>query len=257
MQNFLVWISIAIVAALYSAVGHGGATGYLAILSLLSVPPHVMASTALTLNCLTAGISCFAYARAGYLSWRLTIPFVVASVPAAFMGAMVKLTESQYNYLLGAVLILTAIKLAISRDMKKQTESADEEGKPSLAGRFVAIPALPKSLLVGFVLGFLSGSVGIGGGVFLSPVIILFNWADTKTTSATAAFFIIANSVSGLTGRAIGGTLTYGEIIPYLIFGCIGAIVGSTWGVRFSTGTTLRRVLAFVLLIAAIKMFIH
>lgn len=289
MQNALTWISITVVAALYSAVGHGGGTGYLAILSLLQVPPPVMATTALTLNCMTAGISFFAYTRAGYLSWRLTLPFVATSVPAAVLGAMVKLSENQYNWLLGSVLILTALKLAFflpenrltsagntsgsksdetnrSPDEDKSTndESAKSTNVPNQSatpntaptGRFIAAPSWIKASMVGAALGFLAGSVGIGGGIFLSPVIILMGWADTKSTSATAAFFIIANSLAGLTGRAIGGTLSYGEIVPYLICGCIGAIAGSTWGVRFSTGTTLRRVLALVLFVAATNMFI-
>lgn len=262
MQNALTWISIAVVAALYSAVGHGGGTGYLAILSLLQVPPPVMATTALTLNCMTAGISFFAYTRAGYFSWRLTLPFVATSVPAAVFGAMVKLSENQYNWLLGSVLILTALKLAFLPERKPAaagntnvpTQSHASSTAPT--GRFIAAPSWIKASAVGAVLGFLAGSVGIGGGIFLSPVIILMGWADTKSTSATAAFFIIANSLAGLTGRAINGTLSYGEIVPYLICGCVGAIAGSTWGVRVSTGITLRRALALVLFIAATNMFI-
>jgi len=242
--NIPVLIAIAIVAALYSSVGHGGATGYLAILSLLNVPPREMASTALILNCLTASISLASYSRAGFLSWRLTWPFLIASVPCAFFGAMVKLSEQQYAWLLGSVLIFVAARLGFYQPA--------DRSEP----RFIENPKLPAALAAGAILGFLSGAVGIGGGVFLSPLIILMGWADTKTTSASAALFIIANSISGLLGRALAGTLVCQDILPYLIFGLVGALAGSYWGVRLSTGRGLRRVLAVVLIIASAKMFI-
>ncbi len=234
---------VSLVAALYSAVGHGGATGYLALMSLLNMPPNVMASSALTLNLLTAGISCYAYSKAGYFSARLSLPFILTSIPCAFIGALIKLDEKQYAVLLAAVLSVTAISL-----VAKKTS-------PEAETRFVKTPAVPVAGSVGAFLGLVSGAVGIGGGVFLSPVILLCNWADAKSTSAAASVFIIANSLSGLIGRTMSGNLAYGNLLPLVIFAFLGASVGSHWGARVSSSKALRGVLAMVLLTAAIKGF--
>ena len=233
-----------LIAALYSAVGHGGATGYLALMSFLNVTPKVMATTALMLNCVTAGISCFMFTRAGYLSKRLTLPFIFTSIPCALLGAMVKFSEAQYAVLLSITLLITAALLLVNRKANGASE------------KFIASPSLPKAGLAGALLGFLSGAVGIGGGVFLSPLIILARWADTKSTSATAAVFIIANSIAGLSGRAIAGTLEVGNVAPYLVAALIGAIGGSYWGAHLSTAGKLRIPLALVLVIAAVKMLL-
>lgn len=241
-MDYLALPIFTLIAALYSAVGHGGATGYLALMAFYNLPPFVMSTTALTLNCVTAGIACYAYTRAGFLSKKLTLPFVVTSVPCALLGAMAKLNEQQYAWLLAITLSVTAVLLLA----KKPIASAE--------ARFVASPNFAKAALFGGILGFLSGTVGIGGGVFLSPLIILMRWADTKTTSATAAFFIIANSVAGLSGRAIAGTIEFGNVVPCLVFALAGAIAGSYWGARVSKAGNLRIVLALVLFIAAAKL---
>jgi len=242
--NFYSLPLFALIAALYSSVGHGGATGYLALMAFYDMPPPVMSTTALTLNCLTAGISCFVYTRAGFLSLKLTLPFVLTSIPFAFLGALVKLSEKQYALLLAIALGAAAILLIVRK------------AKPNEEEKFVSTPPLPKAAAAGSLLGFASGAVGIGGGVFLSPLIILMKWADTKTTSATASVFIIANSVSGLVGRALAGTLEYGNLWPFLASALVGALAGSFWGARLSTAGKLRIALALVLLTAATKMFL-
>ena len=235
---------IFLVALLYSAVGHGGATGYLAVMSLYGVPPAVMATTALILNCVTAGISLTFFSRAGFLSLRLTAPFVIMSIPAAFLGALVPVTKEQYTYLLGTTLVLAALRLVFYKN------DADPD-----AERFVRQPNVWLAGGIGACLGFLSGAVGIGGGVFLSPVLILAGWADPKTTSATSAMFILANSVSGLVGRGLSGSLVCADVIPYLGCALVGAVLGSAYGSKISSGVGLRRLLAGVLLIAVVKMF--
>lgn len=242
--NYYALPLFALVAALYSSVGHGGATGYLALMAFMDMPPHVMSTTALVLNLLTAGISCFVYARAGHLSLKLTYPFILTSVPAALLGAMVPINEHQYNWLLATALGVTAILLVVFKRKKQESTL------------FLSPPPLYQSSLVGAILGFISGAIGIGGGVFLSPVIILMRWADTKTTSATAALFIIANSMSGLIGRTIAGTLAFGHVLPFLLCALVGALAGSTWGAKLSSATKLRIVLAAVLLVAAVKMLL-
>ncbi len=236
---------VSLVAALYSAVGHGGATGYLALMSFLDMPPTVMASSALTLNLLTAGISCYTYSKAGYFSARLCMPFILTSIPCAFVGALIKLSDEQYALLLSIVLTVTAISLIARKG------SARDETK------FVKTPSVLVAASVGACLGLVSGAVGIGGGVFLSPIVLLCNWADAKSTSAAASVFIIANSLSGLIGRTMSGNLAYGDLLPLLIFAFLGATVGSHWGARLSSSKTLRRVLAVVLLTAALKGFIQ
>jgi len=233
-----------IVAALYSSVGHGGATGYLAVMSFFGVPKDTMATTALFLNCMTASVSFFAYQREGYHSMRLTWPFIATSIPCAFLGAMMKLSEEQYATLLAVVLFLTALRLAFFRHGGEEPQ------------RFATPPPLATAATTGAILGILSGAVGIGGGIFLSPIIILFKWADPKTTSATAALFIIANSVSGLIGRAASGTLASTDITAFLVVAFFGAMVGAHWGCKISSSLGLRRMLALVLVIAGVKLFL-
>lgn len=233
-----------IIAALYSSVGHGGATGYLAVMSFFGVPKDTMATTALFLNCMTAGISFFSYKQAGYLSMRLTWPFIAASIPCAFLGAGIKMSEEQYAVALAVVLLLTALRLAFYR----------QDTQAPL--KFVAPPRLPVAAGIGGALGVISGAIGIGGGIFLSPIIILFKWADPKTTSATAALFIIVNSFSGLIGRAMSGTLATTDITAYLVVAFFGAVAGSYWGCKMSSSLGLRRMLAVVLVIAGVKLFL-
>jgi uncharacterized membrane protein YfcA len=203
-----------------------------------------MATTALFLNCMTAGISFFSYKQAGYLSMQLTWPFIAASIPCAFLGAGIKMSEEQYAIALAIVLFLTALRLAFYQQDRQAPL------------KFVAPPRLPLAAGIGAALGVISGAVGIGGGIFLSPVIILFKWADPKTTSATAALFIIVNSVSGLIGRAMNGTLASTDITPFLVVAFFGAVAGSYWGCRMSSSVGLRRMLAVVLVIAGVKLFL-
>ncbi len=204
-----------------------------------------MSTTALTLNCVTAGISLAFFARAGFLSLRLTAPFVALSIPCAFLGALLPVSKEQYTWLLAATLVLTALRLAFyKQDAGQESERFSQQPKLWLAGT------------IGAVLGFISGAIGIGGGVFLSPILILMRWADPKTTSATSALFILLNSISGLIGRGVSGTLTYSNVIPYLLCALVGAILGSVYGAKISTGRGLRRLLAAVLLIAVAKMLI-
>ncbi|MBZ0185787.1 MAG: sulfite exporter TauE/SafE family protein [Candidatus Obscuribacterales bacterium] len=235
---------IALIACLYSAVGHGGATGYLALMSVYGIAPEIMAGTALTLNCLTAGIALIAYQRAGYLSLKLTMPFIVISIPCAFLGAWLPLREAHYSLLLATVLILAAGRLFFYNKTATSCET------------FVKPPSFKVTVPVGAVLGFLSGAVGIGGGVFLSPVIILANWADAKTTSATAALFILANSISGLVARGISGSLYLADMAPLMLVALTGSLIGSFSGARLDSSNSLRRLLAIVLIVAVAKMFL-
>ncbi len=232
------------VAFLYSSVGHGGASGYLAVLSLFAFAPKEMATTALLLNVFVAGIAFFAYARSGHFSPRLTFPFLVGSIPFAFLGGLVQISPSTYTILLAAALFFAAFRLLMH--VNPSPGSGEIETSPPW---LLALPC-------GAAIGFLSGVVGVGGGIFLSPLILLAGWADVKRTSAAAAFFIVMNSIAGILGRGIHGNFSLGTFFPFMITALLGGLLGSTWGAKKFSNLTLRRLLAVVLIVAAGKLII-
>ncbi len=226
---------------LYSSVGHGGATGYLAILSLTKLPPNEISTTALILNVLTATISLIFLIEAKQFKLKVCVPLLATSMPAAFLGGMVALNKGYY-LLLAFVLLLTSVKLFYD-SFHRAPE--DHETKPV---------NIMQALGIGAGLGLLSGMAGIGGGVFLSPVILFLNWTTVKQTSATAALFIVCNSISGLLGRFVTARMEFGSIAPFLVAALIGAVVGSFLGARKLKNNILRRALAAVLLVAVCKL---
>jgi uncharacterized membrane protein YfcA len=233
------------VALLYASVGFGGATGYLAVMSQFGIEPSVMASTALVLNVFVAGIAFLNYGRAGHLVKQLLFPFLVTSIPAAFIGGYFKLSNAIYYILLYTVLTYVMLSMLFAR---KQT--ADE------AAHLRAFP-LWLALVCGAGIGLLSGMVGIGGGVFLSPLIILARWGTSKQAAATASGFIVLNSISGLIGRALGGNFVLGEFGAALLpLGIIGALAGSYLGAHKFSGLWTRRILGVVLLIAIVNFWV-
>lgn len=235
----LLYLFVPLIALLYASVGFGGATGYLAAMSFFGIPPKVMASTALLLNILVAGISFASFYRAGHLRRNLLLPFIFTSVPAAFIGGSFKLSDQTYSIILYVVLTFVAIRLLFFSN--KQDDSQSLRPVP-----------LIWALLIGFGVGLLSGIVGIGGGIFLSPMIIFSRWGTSKQASAVSAAFIGLNSISGLIGRFIGGALQLDVFSLSLIpLGLLGALAGSYWGaIRFS-GLGLRRALGTVMTFAA------
>lgn len=238
--SFLAQIPIFfLVATLYSSVGHGGATGYLAAMSIYSWPQAIMSSTALVLNCVTSGIACLAFARKGFLPFRLALPFIIASVPAAYIGSQLPVSERLFSLLLGIGLIAAAIRLAWV-----PPESADTQLTP-------VNPAI--AAVTGALLGMFSGAIGIGGGVFLSPILIFMRWADPKQTAAISALFILANSISGIAGKLVSARFALDNVAPFLVAAIAGALLGSRAGCSKFSGLTLRRMLAAVLLVAVAK----
>jgi len=234
-------LSFLIIALLYSSVGHGGATGYLAILSLTKLPPNEISTTALVLNVLTATVSLLFFIEAKQFKLKVCSPLLATSIPAAFLGGMVSLHKGYY-LLLAIVLSLTSAKLFY-----------DSFHKPPQDHETKAVN-IPQALGIGAGLGLLSGMAGIGGGVFLSPVLLFLNWATVKQTSATAAIFIVCNSIAGLVGRAVTGRLEFGSIMPFLVAAFIGAVAGSFLGAKKLQNNILRRALAAVLLVAVCKL---
>lgn len=231
-----------IVAFLYASVGHGGASGYLAILSFFAFAPKEMSTTALLLNILVSGIAFTAYYRAGHFSFKLILPFLITSIPLAFAGGMMHVSPGAYTILLACALAFAAFRLFIQATA---THIGTEEYKP---------PSVAIALPVGGAVGLLSGIVGVGGGIFLSPVMLLMKWADAKRTSAVSAFFILMNSIAGILGRGVQGNIAVGNFLPFLLAAFVGGIAGSWWGAKKFSNTTLRRLLAVVLVIAAIKL---
>lgn len=230
------------IAFLYSSVGHGGASGYLAVLSFLPLLPAEMATTALILNILVAGIALISYFRAGHFSMALTLPFIIGSVPAAFLGGMLPIHAPLYFLILAMVLLYAAFRIAFL------FAAPEEKGR-----ELVSLPwgtVLP----IGGGIGLISGMIGIGGGIFLSPLILMKQWAGAKSTSATSACFIVANALAGLGGRIAQGNFQIGTLEPLLLAGFLGGIAGSYLGANQWSNRSLRRVLAGVMVIAAIKM---
>lgn len=229
------------VALLYSSVGHGGATGYLAVMALAGVPAQTSAVSALVLNLIVSGISWRSFARQGHFRWDLTLPFLGASVPAAYFGGLLRVSGGAYKGLLGAALAAAAARLWV--------DLPSRNGPPRA-------PALGLSLGIGAGLGLASGILGIGGGIFLSPIILLAGWADAKQTAASSACFIFANSLAALAGRvgAVEPASAAGWL-PLVIAAVLGGLLGSRYGAGPLSSRALRRALALVLATAGLKLF--
>ena len=238
-SSIFIIAAIFTVAVMYSSVGHGGASGYLAVMAFLVVAPEVTRPTALTLNLCVASIAAFQFYRAGHFSWKLFWPFAVASIPFAFVGGMIKLPTNAYKIVLGVVLIVAAARLA----WKFASDNAGFQR-----------PNLLIALAVGAVIGLLSGLVGVGGGIFLTPVLLLMNWSETKTAAGVSAAFILVNSISGLAGNYAQVSILPSNVWLWIAAAVVGGLVGSTLGAKRFDSLMLRRVLAIVLVFAGVKL---
>lgn len=231
---------VLVVALLYASVGHGGASGYLAVMALLGLAPAFMRPTALALNILVAGLATYHFARAGFFSWRLFWPFAVTSVPLAALGGALALPDPLYKRLVGAALLVAALHLF------RTAARAPEPG--------VRPPRWWVALAVGAGLGLLSGLTGVGGGIFLSPLLLMAGWAGVRETAAASAVFILVNSVAGLAGlAAAGGALPGTEIAALAATAAAGGWAGARLGSGHLARPTIRRLLALVLVLAGIK----
>ncbi|HEX8639381.1 MAG TPA: sulfite exporter TauE/SafE family protein [Pyrinomonadaceae bacterium] len=238
--EILIIAAIFVVAVLYSSVGHGGASGYLAVMAFLAVSPAVTRPTALVLNLFVASISFVQFYRANHFDWKIFLPFAAASVPLAFIGGMIHLPTTVYKIILGVTLMLAAIRLAI------KLNSAIEPRPPKI---WIC-------LLIGAILGLISGLVGVGGGIFLTPILLLMNWTETKKAAGVSALFILVNSISGLLGNYAQVAQLPSTVLFWVTAAVLGGIIGSTLGSKKFNSMTLRRVLAFGLLIAGVKLIL-
>ena len=232
-------VSLVLLAAvLYSSVGHAGASGYIAAMVLFGVATPMIKPTALVLNILVACVGTWRFASAGQVPWKLLASLCIGSIPAAFLGGWIALPPHIYEPLLAACLVLAALRLIFSEG------EAAPRPHPPLWG-FVALGAL---------LGFVSGLTGIGGGVFLSPILILTGWTDPRRAAGTAAPFILFNSISGLLGHASSMQHIPSQAAMLAVVALCGGLFGSWLAVNKFRFPALRRVLALVMLIAASKL---
>ncbi len=230
------------IALLYSTVGHAGASGYLATMALLSFPPAVMKPTALALNIIVALVTSIRFYQAGQFSWRLFWPFALASVPLAYLGGSLAMHAAIYRLLVGLALLFAAAHLVI----RSRAGVAREE----ITGN----PGIIASLFVGGVIGFISGLTGVGGGIFLSPVLIMLNWAGLRKTSAVAAVFILVNSISGLAGFIRTGGTIPDHLAWWAVMVTTGGLIGSSLGATKLNSPALRLLLGAVLLMSGLKL---
>lgn len=243
----MLYLGLFLISILYSSVGHGGASGYLAILSLstfASMNSSWLKQHAWCLNLIVAGIAFYHYYKAGFYNKKLTIPFIVGSIPFAIIGGALKINGDLYDYLLSITLIWAAYRLYQTKVVENNREITDL--------------SLKITLPIGGGVGFLSGIVGVGGGIFLSPIILLKKWADPKTVAATSALFIWVNSAAGLFGAGISNQLQidFNILFPFIIVVLIGGIIGSKFG-TVAKQSVVRTLLILVLIIAAGKRIIE
>jgi len=241
MQSEIFFIlAICLVAFLYSSVGHGGASGYLALMALFGVDVALMKPSALILNLFVSSIAFISFYRAGYFRLRLLWPFVVTSIPAAFLGASLEIPPELYKKILGVALFIAALRIVI---------------RPGEVGERKKL-SIPIALVSGALIGVFSGMIGIGGGIILSPLLLITRWGGMKETAAVSAAFIFLNSLSGLSGHIIAGMGVSPRIILWIAVVMVGALLGSwSGGFRLSV-TQLKYLITTVLLIACIKLFI-
>lgn len=241
LQLALLCLLVFAVAVLYSSVGHAGASGYLAAMSLLGVAPGIMKPAALVLNILVASIGTYRFASARAIPLSLLLPFAMGSVPLAFLGGAINLPVSSYRLLLGSVLMFVAFRLAV-------TIPSREVVKPP-PRRWVAF-------LLGAAIGFVAGLTGVGGGIFLSPLLLFGCWANARATSGASVAFILCNSIAGLLGHV--SAVRELPVIILLLAVCAagGGTLGSRLGAQRFSFRTLRYLLAAVLVVAGMKLIL-
>jgi len=240
VNDLLLAPAMFVAALLYSSVGHGGASAYLAIMALAGVAPGVMKPTALALNILVSAIGTVRFARAGYFSWRIFAPFAATSIPFAFLGGALTLPTLTYRWIVGAVLLVAAYRMLLPAGAR-----APVRGDP---------PLLP-ALFLGAAIGLLAGLTGVGGGIFLSPLLLLTGWAEIRRTAGVSAAFILVNSLAGFAGHLVAVRALPPPVALWGAAAVVGGVLGAGLGSRRLSVATLRYLIGAVLVIAAFKLF--
>ncbi len=237
-SELILCVGIFVVALLYSSVGHAGASGYIAVMALAEISATIIRPTALLLNIVVATIGSIQFIRAGHFRWRLFWPFAVLSIPAAYLGGAIAIPTKTLKIAIGCVLLASAVRLLIQ--LRPATEF-----RP--VGR-------PVALVTGGLLGFLAGLTGTGGGIFLTPLIILMRWASTKEAAAVSVAYILVNSVSGLLGNLWNGVQFPSFTLPLILVVVVGGFIGSSLGSRRFSVPIIHLLLATVLIMAGYKL---
>lgn len=237
--DLLLALCMGIGAALYSSVGHAGASAYLALMALFCVPPATMRPTALVLNIIVASFGSVRFFRAGLFRWRTLWPFLLGALPFAFLGGAIKLPGEIYRPLVGVVLLLSAARLLWPREIRALRETHD--------------PPLWLALLLGAAIGLLAGLTGTGGGIFLSPLLLFMAWSAPKPTSGVVSLFILANSMAGLLGNFASVQQLPASLPLFAGSVLAGALVGTTLGIRLQAPIILKA-LGLVLIVAGVKL---
>ena len=238
-----IWIFLVllpIVSFMYSCVGHGGASGYLAMMTLFGFVPETMKPTALLLNLFVAAISFFHYAKSGNFNKKLFLSFALASIPLAFVGGLVEVDTSIYKKILAFFLVFAILKML------------NVFGKGSSQVKKVKIW---QGLSVGGFIGFFSGLIGIGGGIILSPIILIMKWGRMKEAAAVSALFIWVNSAAGMGGQLLSGVKIDLQAFILVAIAVVGGFLGGYLGSKKFNNRNLRYLLAVVLISACIKLF--
>ena len=235
------FILLFVVALLYASVGHGGASGYLALMAIYGFAPEVMKPTALILNLFVSLTSFILFYRGGHFKWKLFLPFALASIPFSFLGGTIALDAHIYKKVLGVLLLFPVLRFFI------YPNTADKDLKDS---------NWPISLLVGAIIGFLSGLIGIGGGILLSPVLLLLSWTNQKQTAAISALFIFVNSLAGLAGQWSHGIKLEPAMLSFVAIAFVGGMAGAWLGSLKFNQQILKYTLAVVLLLASVKLIL-
>lgn len=240
--NFWVLVGLlALMAFLYASVGHGGASGYLAVLAIFGLAPALMKQTSLVLNLGVSLLTFIQFYRKGYFKFSLFWPFAMASIPMSYLGAQFTLSDQNYKRILGACLIVAIVRMLAN---------------------FNSTGTLPKfkfnvifGLIVGALIGLISGMIGIGGGILLSPILLLFRWTNLKEAAAISALFIFVNSLAGLLG--LKSWIPFTDLSIYFWIGgsLIAGFLGARWGAFFASNQFVKYVLAGVLMIASLKLW--
>ena len=241
-ENDWIWLFfllLPIVAFMYASVGHGGASGYLGLMALFGFSTVIMKPTALLLNIFVAGISFIQYYRKGHFRWSLFYPFAVASIPAAFIGGYINIEAGLYKNILAGLLIFAILRmLGIFGKGKEETSPIK----------------LSHGLITGALIGLFSGMIGIGGGIILSPVILLFGWSKIKETAAISALFIWVNSIAGMMGLYMSNVQVDLNAYLFAMIAVVGGLAGAYFGSARFNNQALLRMLAVVLILACIKL---
>jgi len=235
------FILLFIVALLYASVGHGGASGYLALMAIYGFAPEIMKPTALILNLFVSLTSFLLFLKGGHFKWKLFLPFALASIPFSFLGGTISLDAHIYKKVLGVLLLFPVLRFFIF---------------PNTAEKDMKASSIAISLLAGAVIGFLSGLIGIGGGILLSPILLLLNWTNQKQTAAISALFIFVNSVSGLAGQLSHGIKIEPQMFSFVAIAFVGGLLGAWLGSLKFNQQILKYTLAVVLLMASVKLIL-